>query len=398
MSEAEKKVPELRFKEFNERWVKKRLNESCTFFSGGTPTSSNKNYYDGNIPFIGSGNIHHKEVESFITKEALQHSSAKLVEKGDLLYALYGANSGDVAISEIKGAINQAILCIRTEELNIYFVALLLSYNENKIVARYLQGGQGNLSAKIVKNLKFYFPSFPEQQKIADFLSAVDQKIQQLQRKKELLEQYKKGMMQNLFAQEIRFKQEDGSDFPDWEEKKLGHFLQERSEYPDKELPLYSLTIENGIVPKTDRYERSFLVKDNRKAYKVMRQNDFAFNPMNLRYGALARHKENKVVSVSKYYNIFYCNEFANNLYFETYLTSYNMIQYYNKMATGSLEEKKRVHYLDFINFNLRFPSLLEQQKIANFLSALDEKVEKVGQQIEKAQEFKKGLLQKMFI
>src|ERR1035437_4899340 len=167
--------------------------------------------------------------------------------------------------------------------------------------------------------------------------------------------------------------------FPDfsgeWKKIKLGNYFIERNDSTNEEFPLYSLTIEKGIIPKSERYERSFLVNDIDNAYKVMNENDFAYNPMNLRFGALARHKENKKVLVSKYYNIFYCNGEGSSAFFEYYLTSNNLIQYYNKMATGSLIEKKRVHYLDFINFKKHLPELPEQTKIASFLTAVDNKL-----------------------
>lgn len=169
----------LRFKDADGKdypeWEEKRLLEFCAFFSGGTPSSTNKEYYSGTIPFIGSGNIYDSEVFSFISEEALNSSSAKIVKKGDLLYALYGANSGEVAISKIQGAINQAILCIRSKE-SIELLYYVLLDNKDNIVAKYLQGGQGNLSAQIIKKLKYKFPSIKEQQKIAAYLSSIDKK------------------------------------------------------------------------------------------------------------------------------------------------------------------------------------------------------------------------------
>lgn len=109
-------VPHLRFPEFGGEWRKYKLAEICSFFSGGTPSSSKKEYYDGNIPFIRSGELHMDKTELFITEVGLDNSAAKIVDVGDLLLALYGATSGDIAISQIKGAINQAILCIRTTQ------------------------------------------------------------------------------------------------------------------------------------------------------------------------------------------------------------------------------------------------------------------------------------------
>ena len=129
----------------------------CSFFSGGTPSSSKKEYYDGNIPFIRSGELHDDQTELFITEDGLKNSAAKMVEVGDLLLALYGATSGDIAISKINGAINQAILCIRHEQSK-KFIESIWYKHAGKLLQTYLQGGQGNLSADIVKNISFYLP------------------------------------------------------------------------------------------------------------------------------------------------------------------------------------------------------------------------------------------------
>ena len=169
-------VPTLRFPEFNGEWEKCKLSKVCSFFSGGTPPSSNKEYYNGNIPFIRSGELHNDETELFITKEGLDNSAAKMVEVGDLLLALYGATSGNIAISKIKGAINQAILCIRTKQ-NKKFVESVWNKHVARLLQTYLQGGQGNLSADIVKNIPFYFTNIEEQNKLARFISLLDQRI-----------------------------------------------------------------------------------------------------------------------------------------------------------------------------------------------------------------------------
>lgn len=154
----------------------KKLGEVGTFFSGGTPLTSKRHYFKGNIPFIRSGEINAKCTEQFISEEGMKNSSAKMVEVGDLIYALYGATSGEVGISKIKGAINQAVLCIRTS-LNNVFLFNYLRLKKESILKTYLQGGQGNLSAEIIKALEIPIPSRPEQAIIANFLSAIDKKI-----------------------------------------------------------------------------------------------------------------------------------------------------------------------------------------------------------------------------
>ena len=193
-------VPKVRFPEFEEdgEWVERKLGEVFNTFSGGTPKSTEKKYYGGSTPFIRSAEIAKNSTELFLTDEGLKNSSAKLVKKGDLLIALYGANSGDVAISKIDGAINQAILCLRSDFSN-EFVSHYFFLKKDWITRRYLQGGQGNLSGQIVKSIELYFPKQEEQQKIASCLSVVDELITAQKEKIEQLQQHKKGLMQGLF-------------------------------------------------------------------------------------------------------------------------------------------------------------------------------------------------------
>lgn len=169
-------APNLRFPEFEGEWEKWKLSEICTFFSGGTPSSSNKDFYGGNIAFIRSGELHADSTELFITQAGFDSSSAKMVEVGDLLLAMYGATSGDIAVSKIKGAINQAILCIRTKQ-NKKFIESVWNKHVSKILRKYLQGGQGNLSADIVKGISFSFPTLKEQEKIANLVTLLDERI-----------------------------------------------------------------------------------------------------------------------------------------------------------------------------------------------------------------------------
>ena len=194
---------QIRFKaddgsEFGE-WEEKKLGEISTTFSGGTPKSTNKKFYQGTIPFIKSGEISQKHTEQFINELALKESSAKLVKKGDLLYALYGATSGQVATSQIDGAINQAVLCIRSNLNTIYLLNFFL-WKKDSILSTYLQGGQGNLSAAILKEIFVPVPCLEEQTKIANFLSAIDQKIDVVSEQLEQAKLWKKGRLQQMFV------------------------------------------------------------------------------------------------------------------------------------------------------------------------------------------------------
>ena len=197
---------EIRFKGDDEsdfpEWEEKRLGEFCKTFSGGTPKSGETRYYEnGTIPFIRSGEIHDNKTELYITKDGLNESSAKMVAAGDILYALYGATSGEVEISKINGAINQAILCIRTVDgFDSKFIVEILRFNKEKILRTYLQGGQGNLSAQIIQNLCFYFPCFAEQQKIANCFSSLDNVIEKQKTVLTKWEELKKGLLQRMLV------------------------------------------------------------------------------------------------------------------------------------------------------------------------------------------------------
>jgi len=193
-------VPEWRFSEFNNTysWKLNTIRNSCETFSGGTPDTSKGEYYNGNIPFIRSGEIDNTKTELFISIEGLNNSSAKMVKSGDVLVAMYGANSGDVAISKINGAINQAILCLRHETNNL-FIYQYLNHKKNWIITSFLQGGQGNLSGEIIKSIKLFFPSSKEQQLIANFFSSLDEVISLQIMKIKSLKTHKKGLMQGLF-------------------------------------------------------------------------------------------------------------------------------------------------------------------------------------------------------
>ena len=192
-------VPALRFPEFSREWKRHKLSEICSFYSGGTPSSSKKEFYNGNIPFIRSGELHKDKTELFITEDGLNSSAAKLVEIGDLLLALYGATSGDIAISKIKGAINQAILCIRTKQ-NKKFIESVWNKHVERLLQTYLEGGQGNLSADIVKNIPFYFADLEEQDKLANFISLLDERISTQNKIIEKLETLIKGFVDSIFT------------------------------------------------------------------------------------------------------------------------------------------------------------------------------------------------------
>ena len=194
-------VPEIRFAGFTDPWEQRKLGDVTDSFSGGTPDGSHASYYGGSIPFIRSAEINSDKTELFLTEKGLDNSSAKIVERGTVLYALYGATSGEVGIAAIKGAINQAILALSPHTGNDpLFLASWLRREKARIVDTYLQGGQGNLSGSIVKELSFALPQQKEQQVIGSFFSHLDNLITLHQRKLELLRNIKKSLLDKMFV------------------------------------------------------------------------------------------------------------------------------------------------------------------------------------------------------
>lgn len=194
-------VPRVRFKGFQGEWVRQRLGDISASFSGGTPAVSVSDYYGGNIPFIRSGEIHEDRTQLYITQAGLNNSSAKIVEKGTILYALYGATSGDVGISKLRGAINQAILAIEpTKDIDNFFLAGFLQSYKNRIINELLQGGQGNLSGSLVKKILLAIPSLPEQRAIASYFTALDAQITLHRERLEKLKQIKAACLEKMFA------------------------------------------------------------------------------------------------------------------------------------------------------------------------------------------------------
>jgi type I restriction enzyme S subunit len=192
----------VRFGGFTEPWEEHKLGDITTSYSGGTPKVGIKDYYGGSIPFIRSGEIHRSSTELFITELGYKESSAAKVVKGDILFALYGATSGDVAISQIDGVINQAILAIKPNDgFSAYFITYWLEYNKNRLIDTYLQGGQGNLSGTIVKSFNLAVPtSFTEQESIGRYFFDLDNLIAKKRDRIVKLRNIKKACLEKMFV------------------------------------------------------------------------------------------------------------------------------------------------------------------------------------------------------
>jgi len=409
MSNENKLIPELRFPEFENDgdWEMKAIGDVFKSFSGGTPNTSEREYYGGKIPFIRSAEINRDRTELFITEEGLKNSSAKIVDKGDLLVALYGANSGDSSICNINGAINQAILCLQSEFSNA-FTYNFLTLKKDLIVSKFIQGGQGNLSGDIVKSITVPFPKKNEQQKIASCLSSLDEVIGAQSQKLDLLKDHKKGLMQNLFPQEgekvpkYRFKEfeKDG----EWELKPFSKYIKLYRGSSPRPIIEYQTQGVDGVNwikigdtgSVTDFVIRSvsekITPKGAEKSRAVKKGELILANSMS--YGSTYLLDIEGCIYdgwfVLREYDEVFDKQFLLQL-----LNSEFMQNQYKKLAAGGIVQN--------ISSEIVYSTLLpktsktEQQKIASCLSSLDALITAQAEKIEQLKLHKKGLMQGLF-
>lgn len=185
----------------------------------------------------------------------------------------------------------------------------------------------------------------------------------------------------------------------EWERKSIGDLINEVKEYTSsfEKYPLYSFTIESGVTPKTERYERNFLVKKDGDLFKVVHPNNFVMNPMNLRFGAINYSKQTIDVSVSGYYDIFEIDNSNYNDFWNAYFKAPQTINTYNSIATGSLVEKKRVHFSQLKSLKFYLPSNDEKEKINSFIKLLDDRISVQIKIIKEYVRLKNSLIHRFF-
>lgn len=378
----------MRFSGFTDEWVSYKIGDISKTYSGGTPSTSKREYYEGNIPFIKSGEIGNEVTEQYINEEAINNSSAKKVQKGDLLLALYGATSGEVAISKIDGAINQAVLKI-DNKMNNYFQYNYFVKYKDQIIHKYLQGGQGNLSANIIKKLEFYYPNLEEQQKISNYLLLIDNKIELLEKKHHEYQNFKKYLMQQIFAQKLRFNFNDA-----WKTVKIKDIFDERSEKGFLDLELLSVTLNDGVIKRSE-IESKDNSNENKSNYKHVLPGDIVYNSMRMWQGASGVSPYEGIVSPA--YTILIPKNVYSK-YFGYYFKTNEMVYQFKKYSQGLTSDTWNLKYPLISEIKIKIPSIEEQKEITNVFEIMDEKIKILQNNIDELTTFKKGLLQQMFV
>jgi putative hsdS len=241
---------------------------------------------------------------------------------------------------------------------------------------------------------KILLPPLDEQEKIAKILSTWDEAINLTINLIESKKQFKKAIMQNLLTAKIRF-----PEFKDeWQETKLGKILKERKAYQNKGFDMEHVSLtKDGVVPKSERYDRDFLVKDDNKQYKITRLNDICYNPANLKFGVICKNIYGDGIFSPIYVTFECCNELDND-FAGFYLTQNDFIQKVRKFEEGTVYERMAVSPEDFLRFKIKLPNLNEQQKIAEVLMACDDEINLLNLKLENLKKQKQGLMQKLLI
>lgn len=287
----------------------------------------------------------------------------------------------------------------KSDAIDKYFLYHAL----NNARLEYLITGSGQPQiTSVINTHKISFPEILEQQKIAEFLTAVDERIVKLTRKKELLEEYKKGTMQKLFSQEIRFKAEDGSDFPDWENRRMGDFLSEHGEKSKGNEPVFSVSVHKGLVDQIEHLGRSFAASDT-SHYNRINPDDVVYTKSptgDFPYGIVKRNQSGVAAIVSPLYGVFEPESKGLGIWLNEYFSSTaNTHNYLHSIIQKGAKNTINITNRTFLSKELKVPLDFEEQtKIGQCFSEMNHRIDALAEQINKAQEFKRGLLQKMFV
>ena len=382
-------TPKLRFPEFRDEWEMKIIKELFNVVSGSTPLRSNTSYYEnGNIPWVKTTDLNNSLINNTSEKVTdIALNNLKLLPKDTVLIAMYGGFNqiGRTGILNIKATTNQAISAlIKKDDYNSKFLQSYLNFNV-KQWRRFAASSRKdpNITKRDIEKFKIPYTCLEEQEKIGGFFSKIDRQIELEEKKLDLLEQQKRGYMQKIFSQELRFKDENGNKYPNWQTVKIGSILKERKERSgDGEM--LSVTINHGIV-KFDEIDRKDNSSKDKSNYKKVYKNDIAYNSMRMWQGASGKAEFDGIVSPA--YTVVTPIENINSNFIAYYFKTHNMIHKFRINSQGLTSDTWNLKYKQLKDIKISICSKEEQDKIADLLTILE--ILNIN---------KKGLLQKMFV
>ena len=384
-------TPKLRFPGFSGEWKAKKVHDVFQVTRGQVLAVPKTRQ-------VADGNFIYPVYSSQTKKKGLMGYYSDYLFENAITWTTDGANAGEVnyRIGKFYCTNVCGVLLSDSGYANETTATAL-----NKVTRQYVSYvGNPKLMNDVMASIKILLPSVDEQEMIAGFLTVVDERIAAMDKKIELLQQYKKGVMQKLFTQKLRFKDENGKSYPDWQEKRLGDFLTERNEQAPKsdDYPLMAFVAYEGVAPKGDRYNREFLVSDGKgKKYKRTEYGDFIYSSNNLETGSIGLNRYGSA-SISPVYSIFQADKSCSYEFIGSFLLRRRLIYEMTRYRQGVIYGQWRIHESDFLKIKENIPALEEQQKIADFLISLDDKINLEKTKLDQAKLFKKSLLQRMFV
>ena len=364
---------------------------------------TDKNHPDETVLTIvqGKGTLPREQAGRNIHYDDASLSNYKMVQKGDFIIHLRSFEGG-LEMANENGIVSPAYTILRGKKPHTSrFYEAYFHTDEfvNHVLSKSVEGIRDGrqISYDAFKWLGLPYCSPSEQAKIAELFSVLTKRIEKQTVLVDSLKKYKRGVIQRVFSG----RKGNGKDhYPTWEVSSFGEFFTEQiiktSNSPDT--PLVSLTVEDGITPKTERYYREFLITKEGDNYKAIKPGWFAYNPMNAHLGAIAANHLGYTAAVSGYYNIFSVNETDTISFWEEYLTSYPMLIHYKLIATGSLIEKQRVHYSQFVGIRRCLPSVEEQKHLSKLFEAVNRKIANAESMERQLVRMRVSLLQQLFI
>jgi type I restriction enzyme S subunit len=393
-------IPQLRFPEFSGEWMTDELSNLIEISSNKfNPNTSNESKKCIELEHLS------QETGELLgyTDSTAQASTKNAFTKGQVLFGKLRPYLKKFWLSQFDGVCSSEIWVLNGKKLANNYLFQFIQTNKFNQIANVSSGSKMPRSDwKYMVQVPFKYTTKPEQQKIAAFLTAVDNKIEQLSKKQELLSEYKKGVMQQIFSQAIRFKADDGSEFPEWKERRLGDVCSKAKsggtprsttkEYYDGDIPFLAISdiTRQGKYLTSASKKISQLGIDNSASWIV--PIDTIIYSMYASVGFVSINKIPLATSQAVINLIVKDGYSIEFIYYHLIEVKKTIHKFIETGTQGNLNAQTVKSLI------LNIPSLPEQAKIANFLSSIDNKIEQVGKQLDESKQFKKALLQQMFV
>ena len=395
-------IPNLRFKGFEGEWKNKKLGEIGEIITGSTPPTSNLSFYNGNFLFVSPFDIQFNRyiIQTNTTLTEKGFKIGRKVRKGSSLFVCIGSTIGKVGQAGVDCVTNQQInSVIPNDDNNGNFIYSLLEFNSSRIRRLSAEQAVPLINKTTFSNVKIQIPLLSEQCKIASFLSLIDERITTQMKTIESLESLMCGAREKIFSQKLRFKDKNGDEFPEWNSAYLSDVLVKNS-LKNKDLKysqVQSVSNKLGFVNQENIFENRRVASLDTSNYYVIEKGVFTYNPSRIDVGSLAYKSDDEVSVISPLYISFRANKnYLVDNYLLNWFSSRDFIFQMNNSFEGSV--RNTLSYDNLSKMIISTPSLPEQQKIADFLSIINRKIETEKAVLTQYQNQKKFLLQNLFI